>query len=411
MKNKKVVIILDILLFKCLNNASLVELLKKEYFLLLWTSALEPTMTEYLHTIPYNAHISGLRNGCKPFKYVRLYLRRKHPDALCLPIIIVDFEKNYFNSRFGYDFCINVCDMVLKQNYNNRDINVIDVQKIFEQIELFVQQFSKTNISNIISRDDLLSDSIVLSSTDILQQQQPQQQLRKCVFNGKQQIRNKKCILTVGSSFFTLHHNVANKNFREFLKTCFLVVWMNNKNVNRMQIQNFIQTLKLNGIYIDYMLFGLDRNVKSISYIRKSIAPTDLPFILIDSLVNIYDYNKIDLQHLALCDFDFYINIDEYLVNGAFYNMNLVIEKINNYLNKLLSLVRTRPKLDRIKIVECTDDNDVDEDESDYPVSLEKNSAITMVDDEWQNRINHFNSPSIMKMQQYSKFAKRRKKL
>lgn len=410
MKNKKVVIVLDVLLFESLNNDSLVKLLTKEYFLLLWTSTLE---TDYLHKIPYDGHINGLRNGCKPFRYLRLFLRRHHPDVLCLPTVIVDFEKNYTNSRYGYDMCVNVCDMVVTQNYNNRPVNVIDVRRIFTQVDMFVQQYaSVNNVSSVVSEGDLLSDNFVLTSRDLFTS--PTNRVQTNKRRGKQQIADKKFILTVGSSFFTLHHNAVCKKFIEFLGACHLVVWMNNKNVSQVQVQHFMTALRANNVTVDYMLFGLDRHVKSISYIRRNLAPTQLPFILVDTLSNIYDTD--DVQASAFCDFDFYININEYLINGAFYDMNSIIDRVSNFIQNtwLRFQQRSIPSSDKMQIVEFPeqdDDDDDDDDEYVKDLAVRRNeTCVNEVDDEWRNRINHNKQPLPRTLYDGGPLSKRRRR-
>lgn len=393
MKNKNAVLVLDVLLFECLSNASLVKLLQTNFFILLWTT--KPTTVNYLQSISYNGYINGLRNGCKPYRYLRMYLRHNHPDVLCLPTVIIDFEKNYYNSRFGYDMCINICEWIRKQTYNNRDINIMDVEGIFTQIELFLQQYRRSKTTNVISEEDILSKSIVLTSQDILQQ-------KKNCFESKHHISNKQFILTVGSLFFTLHHNVATDVLKKYLNKCYLVVWMNNKNTNKQQVQNFITTLKLNGINVNFMLFGLDRNVKSISYVRKNLYPTKLPFILVDTLNNIYDNTE---QYSAFCDFDLYINLNEYLFTSSvigensvnvssFYNMSLIFSHISEFLRRLVPRKEIYDR--KVKISECTDDDDDDDDDKhDNSYKFYTNGGITTeIDDEWKKRITFTEFPS-----------------
>lgn len=393
--NKKAILILDVLLFESITNESLVKLFKREeYFILLWTV----NIVDYLHSIPYDGHICGLRNGFKPYRYLRMHLRQHHPDVLCLPTVIVDFEKNFNNSRFGYDKCINICEWVIKRSYNNRDVNIIDTMGMFTQIEMFVQQYDKTTTAttSLISQDDIISKSIVLSSQDLLrQQQQHNPKKRPLPIEGKQRIVNKQFILIIGSSFFTHNYNVSCEQFKQFLLSSYLVVWMNNKNTNTTQIRNFQATLELNGINVNYMLFGLDRNVKSISYVRKSLAPTKLPFILVDTLSNIYDNSNNnnrsddDIQ-LAVCDFDLYININEYFClsdKTYFLNMSAIFSRILNFVQNLMNRRQQGRSIEKLKIVECFDE-DEDDERDDYDQRFCPSGIVTENDDEWKNRIN-----------------------
>ena len=338
---KKAVIVLDMLIFECLNNDDLFKHLNEDYFLCLWTSSFRKKEIE---KIPYDGYIYGLRNGCKPYKYLRMYLRKHHTSVLCLPSIIVDFEKNYINSRYGYDMCIDIKNIITQQLFNNRNINVIDTKKLFTDISSFVRQYSEKTLTTI-SEETISSKSVVLSSGDIFEQ----------VNKNKQRIINKKCVLIVGSSFFSIYHNVDCSIFTEFLNNCYLIVWINNKNVNKQQINTFVTTMKNDNININGMLFGLDRGTKSISFVRKHLHPTTLPFILVDNLENIYNAENL---YESFCDFDYYINLDEFLVNSTFYNMERILENIKRFIN---SLFQKQP--DKIKILEYTgDSSDTDED-------------------------------------------------
>lgn len=291
----KAVIVLDTLIFESLNNENLCKYLNDYYFIVLWTS-------KYcnIEKIPYNAYINGLRNGHKPYRYLRMFLRKYHTSVLCLPCIIVDLEKNYCASQFGYDMCINIKTMVEQQNLNNRPINVINTKQLFLNIYNFVQEYNIAPINGI----------------------SPQ----RC----KQSIVNKMCVLVVGSSFFSLYHNVPCREFVEFLNTCHIVVWIGSKNINEAEVINFRTTLKNNDINVNCMFFGLDHNIMSISYVRRSLAPTNLPFILIDNLCHIYD--SVDTQYKTVCDFDYYFNLRAYMIDKKFYDMQRIIETIRKFL-------------------------------------------------------------------------------
>lgn len=395
MKSKKVIIVVDVLLFESLNNDNLFKHLNEDYFLLLWTSKFT---TNELHNIPYDSHIYGLRNGFKPFRYLRMHLRRYHPDVLPLPVVIVDFEKNFTNSRYGYDMCIDVRNVVTRQLYNGIDINVIDTKKIFHDINEFLLNYNANNIIDALTEESIVSKSVVLTSTDIFaqvdytddQQQHQQQQNEKKIYtqrvpdhksttvptnkkyqsiNSRGRIVKKQLVLTVGWSFFNIYQNVDCRRLTELLRACYIVVWIDNKNVNKQQVQHFMSTMKLNNIKISYMLFGLDRNVKSISFIRKHLPLTQLPFVLIDNLLNIYDCN--DDQYTAVCDFDYYINLHEHFVDKQrFYNMDCIIEKLRNFISSI-SCVNASRSQDKLKIIEYNrnnkynDENDDDNDDDD----------------------------------------------
>ncbi|WBR61456.1 hypothetical protein [Drosophila suzukii associated hytrosavirus 1] len=351
---------MDVLIFESLNNDNLYKYLDESFFLVLWTSCLKRS-TE-LAAIPFDGLIEGLRNGSKPYRYLRMHLRQYHPEVLGLPVVIVDFEKNFISSRFGYDLCVDVNDVVSKQTYNNRDISVIDTKKLFGEINMFVQQYV-VSVRNVISEETILANNVVLTSVDMFDQ----------VGRSKQRIMNKDCVLVVGSSFFTIYHNVQCIQFQQFLSTCHLVVWMNNKSASKMQIQNFVATMKTNNIKINYMLFGLDRNVKSITMVRRHLAPTKLPFVLIDDLTNIYDRDE--SQFNAMCDFDYYINLQDYLVQSRFYDMEKIIRKLRKFMH-----LSTPKPIDKIKIVEYAENEeqeDMDNDDDHEPQNFDASGRTT----------------------------------
>ena len=350
---KKAIIVLDTLIFECLNNDDLFKHLNDDYFLCLWTSSFRK---KEIDKIPYDGYINGLRNGCKSYKYLRMYLRKYHTNVLCLPTIIVDFEKNYKNSSYGYDMCVDIKTIITQQVFNNRDVYVINTKKLFNDIQSFVAQYS-VNTLTTVSEESILSKSIVLSSGDIFEQ----------VNKNKQRIINKKCILVVGSSFFSIYHNVDCNVFTEFLNNCYLIVWINNKNVNKQQINYFRTTMKNDNININGMLFGLDRGAKSISFVRKHLYPTTLPFILVDNLTNIYNIENI---YESFCDFDYYINLDEFLVNSTFYNMERIIDNIKRFISSLFN----KPQ-DTLKIVEFPDDSSDSEDETVFNLPIHYNAS------------------------------------
>lgn len=334
---KKVILVCDILIFESLNNDDLMKYLNNDYFLVLWTSNFYNSIE--IDKIPYDGYINGLRNNCKPFRYLRMYLRRYNPEVLGLPVVIVDFEKNFNNSRNGYDLCIDINSIVVQQIYNNLDIDVIDTRKMFNQINGFVQEYRNHSL-NIINEEMVLSNSVVLTLNDVFEKSE------------KQKIINKQCVLVVGSSFFSIYHNIHCKKFQEFLKKCHLVVWTNNKNVDKNQVRDFITTLKNNNINVNFMLFGLDRNVKSISFVRKHLTPTRLPFILIDDIENIYNIQQYEMT--TFCDFDYYINMNEYFVaESSFYDMENIILNIEKFIKSTLYKPSSQEK---IKIQECHKD-------------------------------------------------------
>lgn len=331
------VIVLDTLLFESLNNDNLFKYLEN-YFLVLWTSGYNID-----HQIVYDGFINGLRNGFKPYKYLRMYLRQWHPDVLHLPVVIVDFNRCYFNSRYGYDMCIDINDIIVDQTYNNRQIAVIDTKGLFKQIDQFVRQYQDSS-ANIISEETIYSDSVVFTSNDVFNK------------NNRPRIVNKIGVLVVSPSIFENLQNVNCPQFRVYLNEYFLVVWMDNKNFNKKQISEFLQTMKCTyKININYMLFGLDRNVKTISLVRRHLSPTKLPFILIDSLVNIYNRENIQNKlYNAVCDFDYYINLAEYFVaHSRFYDMQSIFANIRQFVNR-----QTIKRRDKIKIVEECDSED-----------------------------------------------------
>lgn len=341
------IVVLDLLAFESLNNANLSKYLSSDdYFVVLWTSRY--SHANVLQSIPYDGFINGLRNGHKPYRYLRMYLRKYHPSVLYLPVIIVDFEKYYHSSRFGYDLCIDINSLVVQQLYNSRPINVINTKMLFEQIDHFVDDYVAL-VRHTVNEETILSNSIVLTSNDMFQQRKPPR------------IVNKTCVLVVAPSIFEMHHNVHCAKFCEFLSQCYLVVWMDNKNVDRAQINNFTKTMRNTyNITVNYMLFGLDRNVKSISLLRRHLAPTRLPFILIDHVINIYDRD--DDQYTAVCDFDYYINLREYLVQSVnFYDLQLVMDHIRRFLvacaETFAKVAKKDKSGDHVRIVEC-DENE-----------------------------------------------------
>lgn len=322
-------IVLDNLIFESLANDSILKYLNSHnYFIILWKSKFINN-EDIFKRIPINGYINGLRNGCKPYRYLRMHLRKYYSDILTLPVVIIDFEKNYINSQYGYDLCINIKNYIIQEEYNNNYLDIINVKQIFYEIQQFIYDYnnSSNNDSNFITEEMLYSNNnIIIKLNDIIK------------LNNNKKIKNniihKKCILIVSSGFFTIYHNVNSKKFQEFLNSCYLIVWINNKNIDERQVKNFLLNIKNNNININFMLFGLDRNIKTISYIRKSIKPTKLPFILVDNLINIYN-NNIN----SFCDFDLYINLKEYLRNSLFYDLNSVIGKIENF-NKKMAIIK-----------------------------------------------------------------------
>lgn len=383
---KKAIVVLDVLIFECLNNDNLFKYLDESYFLLLWTSYYH---TVDLSAIPFDGYIKGLRNGCKPYRYLRMHLRQWHPDVLGLPVVIVDFEKNFHHSRFGYDMCVDINSVVSQQEYNNRDISVIDTKKLFTDIDVFVQQYM-ASMRNTITEETILANNVVLTSVDLFEQVDRKNSTTGAVVRpkGKQRIVNKQCVLVVGSEFFSIYHNVDCKSFEEFLSACHLVVWMNNKNVNKLQIQNFMATMKANNINVNYMLFGLDRNVKTITLVRRHLQPTRLPFVLVDNVVNIYDCDETP-QYNAMCDFDYYINLRDFISRQfTFYDMRSIIEKIRKFIR-----VSAPKPVDKLKIIELRERNessggrgvyfeDDDDDDDNEPQQNDGSGRIAAKDDD-----------------------------
>lgn len=347
---RKGVLVLDTLIFESLCNDTLVKYLTNDkYFILLWTDC--DVHDRDIINIPYHGHINGLRNGCKPYRYLRMFMRRYFPNILGLPVIILDFERNFNNSRFGYDKCIDINDVVTRQEFNNRDIYVIDVVKLFEEIDLFIKDYS-TKLNSVVSEETVVSENKVLSMNDMLGNCRRGASHK----NVKQQITNKRCVLVVGSNFFSIYHNVPHPELCTFLNSCHLVVWMNNKNVNEIDIQKFRSDMRTkNNINVNFMLFGLDRNVKSISYVRRFLLPTKLPFIIIDNLKNIYDTD--DVLYTSLCDFDYYINLQEYIINRAFFDFKKIIFNITKFINITSIITRTDMKRKKVQIVEYHSDD------------------------------------------------------
>lgn len=330
----KAVIVLDTLIFESLGTCDLAKVLTDDYFIVLWTTQFNDSIVSQ---IPYDGYINGLRNGGKPFRYLRMYLRKYHPDVLPLPVVIVDFERFYTMSRFGYDLAIDINTTVVQQTYNNRPVNTIDTKTLFTStISMFIQQYSGPN-QHVISEETIMSTNIVFSSNDLYERV------------NKPRIINRKCILVVAPSFFELRHNLNCTLFKEFLKNCFLVVWMDTKNITKQQLQNFTTSLRDTfNITINYMLFGLDRGCKSMTLIRRYLAPTRLPFILVDHLDKLYGGNNV------LCDFDYYLNLDEYRqTTMSFYDMKAIIEMLRRYIE---SLDRNLQPLKRTLKIEEVDD-------------------------------------------------------
>ena len=365
----KAVIVLDVLPFESFHNDHFIEQLD-EYFVVLWTSTF---CNKSVSQIPYDGYINGLRNGFKPYRYLRMYLRKYHPDVLCLPIAIVDFERYYLNSRFGYDLYVDFDTLIIQHLYNNRFINVVDTKSLFTRLDMFAQQFRLKPKQNT-SEENILYNNVVLTLGDIFDSNNQ---------SSPSPIVNKKCILIVSPSFFEIPYNIHCSRFREFLSTCFLVVWMDNKNIDRMQIANFIKTMRnLHHITINYMLFGLDRNVKSITVVRQRLPSTRLPFILVDNSAVIYDRD--DIYFTAVCDFDYYIDLQEYLRYSIFYDMQTIITSIRQFLH-IHTLVNTT-KSDKFTIVECEEttnrdgsSDDDDDDEYHYYNKTRKNTTIRTV--------------------------------
>lgn len=347
---RKAVLVLDVLPFECLTNTNLLAHLtaSKEYFVVLWTAAFRHN---HLHELPYDGHIWGLRNGVKPFRYLRMYLRRYHPSALKLPVVIVDFERYFRLSKYGYDLCIDITAMMVRQEYHNRQVHVLDTRRIFGDIAAFVVRYNSTaNTLHHISAETLNSRQVVLSGRDIFAAGGEPAAKHMPV---KQSIApRKKFILVVGTAFFSVYHNVPCAKFVEFLQDAHLVVWLDNKLINRAQVAAFVNTLRDNRITVNCMLFGLDRNVKSIAHVRQYLAGTRLPFVLVDYLNNIYNG---DDRLAALCDFDYYVNMQEYLSpDCTFYDMATIIAHIQTYVAGTV-VVPVAPK-HKLEITEVHDD-------------------------------------------------------
>lgn len=341
----KAVLVMDVLPFECLNNANIFECIENaNFFLLLWTTRYSSTVVTQL---PYDGYINGLRNGFKPYKYLRMYLRNFHASVLGLPVIIVDFDRFYNKSRHGYDLCIDLGANITQQLLNNRPISVIDTKAIFERASEFVQQYP-LNKCTIISEETRLSSAVVITSNDFF------------AVKTRPRIVAKQCVLVVSPSIFDSRHNMDCGKFREFLRSCYLVVWMDNKNVDRAQIKNFIATMRdIHRITINYMLFGLDDHVKSISLVRRHLAPTRIPFVLVDHLHNIYN-RDLPIRYEAVCDFDLYVVLNEfYNYTGSFYNMKRIVQKIRSYLALQADTVKRG-----VKITECHDDDNNNDDSS-----------------------------------------------
>lgn len=357
-KCKKVaVLVMDSLIFESLNNDNLYKYLPFEnsrYFFVLWTSTL---INNQIENIPCDTYIHGLRNGGKPYRYLRMHLRRFHPSVLCLPVVIVDFERNFLNSRFGYDMCINIDSIVYEQFYNKRQISVFDTKRLFLQITEFVQKYT-LQIPNVVTEETINSNSIVLTSNELLQHVTPCNYTTITKKRANTSTVDKQCVLVVSPFFFSIYQNVQCAQLREFLNTCHIVVWSESKSLTRTEIKNFIDTMRSTyGFDIKSMLFGLDSNVKSIKTARRLLKPTVLPFVIIDNLTSIYGDER------SLCDFDYYINLQEFYVRYSYYDMASVVEKIKLFLKSLITF-------EKLKITECCPQSD--------DISENCTSAVTM---------------------------------
>lgn len=354
------VIVLDTLIFESLNNCDLGRILNKDkYFFVLWTTRYsDPIVSQITH----DGYINGLRNGCKPYRYLRMYLRKYHPNVLTLPVIIVDFERFFMESRFGYDLCIDINTIVIQQLYNNRTIAAIDTKTLFTRIQTFVQMYNAPN-RHIISEETILAPNIVFDSNDLYDRNTAQ----------PPRIGLRSCILVVSPTFFEQRHNLDYAQLRKFLNSCYLVVWMDNKGVTRQQVQNFTGTLKHTyNITVNYMLFGLVHGVKSMALVRRYLAPTRLPFIIIDQVQRLYGE-----EQRTLCDFDFYINMDEYWrqqpprsSTPSFYDMQATVEMVQRFVASSERLLERQRRSNTVRIVECENGSGgiVEEYDSDTPI-------------------------------------------
>lgn len=370
----KVILVFDTIIFESLNNDSLTRNLNnKDYFVMLWTSFFNTNISN----IPFDGYINGLRNGYKPYRYLRMYLRKYNFNILGLPVIIIDFEKNFHFSRFGYDYCINIANLIQIQNFNNQNINVIDTKKLFSTIKEFTTNFYENKL-NIISEEIMTQNNAVFTLNELLLFYKNSENITKKIkkYSKPTVSTNKKCVLVVSSSFFSIYHNVDCKKFQEFLQYCFVVVWMNNKNVNDVQVMNFIQKMKVQKITINFMLFGLNNSIKSISFIKKQLKPTKLPFIIIDDLRNIYNKEE-DIHMTISCDFDYYIILSEYLVKYSYYDMDTILNKIYIYLESIFKKKNKKKLISYDKL-----DSETCDENSDNNCSELQPYQVTFSDDE-----------------------------
>lgn len=369
----KAVIVLDTLPFESLNNDNLYKYLDN-FFVILWTSAHIVGHHHRHHNnkpIPFDGYINGLRNGYKPYKYLRMYLREYMPlPVLGLPVVIFDFEKYYINSRYGYDMCIDLTSVINEQTYNNRQIAVIDTRTLFKRIDTFLQQYADSSAAVIINETTLLSKSAIFTSNDVFNR------------NKRPYIGKRTAILVVSPIIFENWQNVDCHKFQQYVSEYFLVVWMDNKNSTKEQIYEYIHRMKSTyKIRIDYMLFGHDHNIKHISLVRRHLAPTHLSFVLIDNLANIYDPDHTANNiYDIVCDFDYYINLAEYAVNSKFYDMESIFKNIKNFIQQqsISRITSDRSKdEDKIKIVEILPSSDDNDDDDAAAAAIDNNNENT----------------------------------
>lgn len=340
----KAILVVDTLLFESLTNADVYKYLNNgDFYVVLWTTKIIDTTTTTT-AIPHQSHINGLRNGFKPYRYLRMHLKKFKQQMLTLPIIIVDFEKCYLPSSFSYDLCVDFTTIVTNQLYNNRSIQIVDIKNLFTQMYNFLDAYNKeSEITNIVSEEVILYNNTVLTLHDILNSPYSEVKTKKA---SKIPIKivNKTCVLVVDFTFFSIYHNYECKQFQNFLNSCFLVVWINNTNVNTIQVQNFVKTLKCTyNITIDFILFGLDRGTKSVSLLRKKIPKTTLPLVIIDNSDDVY---KKELEN-KFCDYDYYILLSEYFIQRTFYDMEKIVLKIRKFVHLFECLVEKYQKLKR----------------------------------------------------------------
>jgi hypothetical protein len=369
-KPPKLIVVVDTIIFESLTNESTNCILEcRDYFLILWTSRFHNQI--HRSEIPFDAYINGLRNGMKPFRYLRMFLRDFHRPLLRLPVVIIDYERFFSLSSRGYDMCLSIDDYIIKQLYNEVALNTINVRKLNVDLRRFLQTWYSNNRNNTATTAPFTHTPVVgeyavenipntiLSLDDYgLNNLQSRQRFPRATTNTNTIITpftrtrrsmamgntgaatvattttsKKKCVLVVSENFFSLYHNC--ESIVRFLDTCFLVVWSSNKTtVNKTNILNFRDVLRRSGVNISSILFGLDGNVKSMAALRRRVTDTELPFILVD--MQIYDPG--DENYTYISDFDFYININEYIVQmnrSTFVDIKRIISDINCYLASL----------------------------------------------------------------------------